>query len=68
VCPTNDGKIVERRAHVLMTCLSLDALSASTFLSKLASANGPFLSDRAIGSNLPYLIHKVINIKLLNII
>ena len=48
----NDVKIVERRDHVLITDLSPAAFIASTFLSKLSSANGPFLSERAIGSNL----------------
>ena len=40
MCPTNEGKIVERRDHVLITDLSPEAFIASTFLSKLSSANG----------------------------
>src|SRR5699024_11738766 len=34
--------------HVLMTLLSPASFIASIFLSKLLSANGPFLSERAI--------------------
>ena len=42
------GKIVERRDQVLITDLSPDAFIASIFLSRLASANGPFLRERAM--------------------
>src|SRR5699024_9106496 len=48
VCPTNDGKIVERRDHVLITALSFAAFRASTFFSRLASAKGPFFNERDI--------------------
>ena len=53
VCPTKDGKIVERRDQVLITDLSFAAFNASTFLSKLASAKGPFFSERDM-LNPPY--------------
>ena len=48
---------MERRDHVLITDLSPEAFMASIFLSRLASANGPFFTERDIGSNLlDYLI------------
>jgi hypothetical protein len=40
--------MVERRDHVLMGFLSRLACAVSTFFSKWASQNGPFLSERAI--------------------
>src|SRR3990167_512331 len=48
VRPTNSGSTVERRDHVFTGRLSLVARTASTFLSKCASTNGPFLMERAI--------------------
>src|SRR5271165_6283170 len=42
VCPTNSGRMVERRDHVRTTFFSF--LSA-TFLARWSSVNGPFLSD-----------------------
>src|SRR6266496_388615 len=42
VCPSMSGMIVERRDHVLMTVFLPDSLSASTFLSRWSSTNGPF--------------------------
>ena len=57
VCPTNDGKIVERRDQVLMTVLSPEAFAASTFFNRLSSANGPFFNERDI-------VYLLISIKL----
>src|SRR3989338_5515913 len=48
VRPTNSGSTVERRDQVFTGRLSLVARTASTFLSKCASTNGPFLMERAI--------------------
>src|SRR5574340_65978 len=48
VRPTNSGSTVERRDQVFTGRLSLVARTASTFLSKCASTNGPFLIERAI--------------------
>src|ERR1044071_6972017 len=42
VCPSMSGMIVERRDQVLMTVFLPDSLSASTFLSRWSSTNGPF--------------------------
>src|SRR5690348_18351175 len=42
------GRIVERRDQVLIGFLSREAAAASTFFSKWASQNGPFLTERAI--------------------
>ena len=39
---------MERRDHVLITDLSFAAFRASTFLSRLASAKGPFFNERDI--------------------
>src|ERR1700754_4741994 len=46
------GRIVERRDQVLIGFLSRDAAAASTFFSKWASQNGPFLIERAIAYSL----------------
>src|ERR1700733_9976910 len=46
------GRIVERRAQVLIGFLSREAAAASTFFSKWASQNGPFLTERAIAYSL----------------
>src|SRR3989338_705118 len=48
VRPTNSGSTVERRDQVLTGRLSLAARTDSTFLSKCASTNGPFLMERAM--------------------
>src|SRR5512140_3720897 len=48
VRPTNSGNTVERRDQVFTGRLSLVARTASTFFSKCASTNGPFLMERAI--------------------
>src|SRR5690625_5828909 len=48
VNPTNSGRMVELRDHVLMGRLLLPAMAASTLLSRDASTNGPFLIERAI--------------------
>src|SRR5258708_584160 len=49
VSPTKSGRIVERRDHVLIGRLSLEAWAASTFCMRCPSTNGPFLTERAIG-------------------
>src|ERR1700756_2762746 len=46
------GRIVERRDQVLIGFLSRVAAAASTFFSKWASQNGPFLTERAIAYSL----------------
>src|SRR3990167_4960889 len=48
VRPTNSGSTVERRDQVFTGRLSLVARTVSTFLSRWASTNGPFLTERAI--------------------
>src|SRR5215469_3794240 len=48
VCPTNSGRIVERRDHVRTTFFSLDALSTAILASRCVSVNGPFLTDLPI--------------------
>src|SRR4030066_377953 len=48
VRPTNSGSTVERRDQVFTGRLSLVARTASIFLSKWASTNGPFLMERAM--------------------
>ena len=45
--------VVDARDHVLMTCFSPDSLSASIFLSRCSSTNGPFLRLRDMRSYLP---------------
>src|SRR5947209_18975847 len=45
VCPTNSGRIVERRDQVRMTFFSLVAASAASLISRWVSVNGPFLTD-----------------------
>ena len=39
MCPTNEGKIVERRDQDLITVFSFAAFKASIFFNKLLSAN-----------------------------
>src|SRR5215831_13843154 len=46
VWPTNSGRIVERRDHVLSTFFWRARLSSSTRRSSRSSMNGPFLSER----------------------
>src|ERR1700754_1863682 len=46
------GRIVERRDKFLIGFLSREAAAASTFFSKWASQNGPFLIERAIAYSL----------------
>src|SRR5690606_1276254 len=48
VWPTNSGKIVDRRDQVLITFFCPVRFSSSTFWRRWGSANGPFLSERAI--------------------
>src|ERR1700722_18408143 len=50
VWPTISGRIVERRDQVLITFFSLRWFSASTLTRRWSSMNGPFLSERGIGS------------------
>src|SRR5581483_765791 len=49
VCPTNSGRMVDRRDHVRTTFFSLAAASTATFASRCVSVNGPFLTERPIG-------------------
>src|SRR5690242_8549639 len=51
VCPTNSGRIVERRDQVRTTFFSLVAFNTSIFFSRWPSVNGPFFTERPI--NLP---------------
>src|SRR5690606_8155904 len=46
VCPTNSGKMVERRDQVLITRFSFFSFSSRTFFSKCSSAKGPFFRLR----------------------
>src|SRR5438093_5899132 len=48
VWPTNSGRIVQRRAHVLSTRFSPLRLSVSIFRTRLPTTYGPFLIERAI--------------------
>src|SRR5690606_23647029 len=48
VSPMNSGRMVERRDQVLIGFFSLPPTAASTFLSRCASTNGPFLIERDI--------------------
>src|SRR5436190_8808504 len=59
VCPTNSGKIVERRDQVFTTFLSLAALSTSIFVVRCASTNGPFFVERAIYPQLLYFARRL---------
>src|SRR5262245_27870865 len=51
VCPTNSGRMVERRDHVRITFFSLAAVSTAILASRWVSVNGPFFTDLPI----PYL-------------
>src|SRR5690606_25712257 len=53
VWPSMSGMIVDRRDQVLMTVFLPDSLSASTFLSRWSSTNGPFFRLRGICGYLP---------------
>src|SRR5258708_30279338 len=55
VCPTNSGRIVERRDQVLITFFSFLTFIASTFFSRWVSVNGPFFTERPISLFLPLL-------------
>src|SRR5690625_2373263 len=48
VNPTNSGRMVELRDHVLMGRLLLPAMAASTLLRSKASTNGPFFIELAL--------------------
>jgi hypothetical protein len=47
VCPTNSGKMTERRDHVRMIRFSVPRFMAATLSNNLPSINGPFFSERA---------------------
>jgi hypothetical protein len=59
VCPTNSGKIVERRDQVFTTFLSLALFSTSIFTLRCSSTNGPFLVERAINLPLLYFVRRL---------
>src|SRR5215470_17898445 len=48
VCPTNSGKMVERRDHERTTFFSFVAFNTATFDSRCVSVNGPFFTLRPI--------------------
>src|SRR6266436_6914520 len=48
VCPTNSGRMVERRDHVLSTFFWRERFNSSTRLSSRSSTYGPFFSERPI--------------------
>src|SRR5436305_659085 len=50
VVPIMSGTTVDRRDHVLMTRLLPASRAPLTFLRRFGSTNGPFLTERAIGS------------------
>src|SRR3989304_1705377 len=55
VCPTNSGRMVERRDQVRITRRSRERFSSRTFTSRCASTNGPFFLYRPLYINLPSL-------------
>src|SRR6266850_7063717 len=56
VCPTNSGRMVQRRAQVLSTRFSPLRLSPSIFLTRESTTYGPFLMERAMDSRSPFLL------------
>src|SRR3989304_4378711 len=50
-CPTNSGRMVERRDQGRITRRSRERFSSRTFTSRCASTNGPFFLDRPIYVN-----------------
>ena len=48
--PMNSGTIVQARAHVLMASRAPPAFIRSTLANNFGSTNGPFLSDRPMGT------------------
>src|SRR5208283_2407246 len=48
VCPTNSGRMVDRRDHVRTTFFSLAAFNTASLASRCVSVNGPFLTDLPI--------------------
>src|SRR5436853_2924767 len=52
VWPSIAGTIIERRDHVLMTCLVPLSFCASTFFMRWSSTKGPFFRLRGIGQSL----------------
>src|SRR5699024_6966623 len=62
VWPMNDGKIVERRDQVLITCFFSLFPAASTFFIRCSSTKGPFFKLRLMvkppfGSSLVFLLY-----------
>src|SRR6478609_2449783 len=55
VSPTNCGRIVERRDHVLITAFEPAPRALSAFFSKYPSTNGPFQIER--DTSLTFLLH-----------
>src|SRR5262245_21216808 len=55
VSPTNCGRIVERRDHILITAFEPDPRALSAFFSKYPSTNGPFQIERA--TSLTFLLY-----------
>src|SRR5215475_11957614 len=51
VCPTNSGRIVERRDQVLSTFFWRDRFISSTRSTSFSSTYGPFLSERPIAGS-----------------
>src|SRR5262245_52206763 len=52
VCPTNSGRMVERRDQVLSTFFWRDRFISSTRSTSFSSTYGPFLSERPIAGSL----------------
>src|SRR5678815_3014218 len=52
VCPTNSGRMVDRRDQVFTTFFWFPLMRSSTFFRRWASTKGPFLIERATGSPL----------------
>src|SRR5215831_16854986 len=62
VCPTNSGRIVERRDQVFRTFFSFLAFIASTRFSRCWSVNGPFFTERPISSYLFFALRLTMNL------
>src|SRR5262245_39629849 len=66
VWPTNSGRIVQRRAHVLTTRFSPLRFMPSIFFTRLSTTYGPFLIERAISSLPAYLVRRSRTMNLLD--
>src|SRR5215813_8156623 len=64
VCPTNSGRMVERRDQVRTTFFSLAALSTAILASRCVSVNGPFLAERPMCAYLFLLFRVTIHLSL----